>query len=149
MIDILKQLAEIFSSLVSPITAVAVGYIAYRQWKSDEEEKIQRNAEKKIQIFRAVAEHLSHIDRTLKVDKDTYTDFRLAYTEAQFYFPKEAVAFLGEINSNSHQWLLEYADLQGKGESESDDLHENLDALTTVSVELDKKLGIYVIEKNA
>jgi hypothetical protein len=148
MTNILKQLTEIFASLVSPITAVMVGYIAYRQWKSDEQEKQRRKMEKKILIFKAVSEHLSHIDRTLKVDEETYKSFRLAYTEAQFYFPNDTVQYLSEININSHQWLLEYAYLQENGESESDDLHENLNVLITASVELENKLGIYVIEKN-
>jgi hypothetical protein len=80
--ELLKQLAKIFTSLVRPVTAVGVGYIAYRQWKSDELEKQRRKSEKKIQIFKLVAEHLSHIDRTLKVDEEAYRNFRLAYAES-------------------------------------------------------------------
>jgi hypothetical protein len=56
------------------------------------------------------------------------------------------VDFLSDININSHQWLLEYASLQQKGEMESDHTNKNLDALTTASFELEQKLGAYVVE---
>jgi hypothetical protein len=50
MIDTVKQIIDIFSGLLGPITAACVSYIAYRQWKSDELDKARKEIEKRIDI---------------------------------------------------------------------------------------------------
>ncbi|EHV2395441.1 hypothetical protein LG585_002166 [Vibrio parahaemolyticus] len=46
-LDLVKQLVDIFSALLSPVIAVSVAYIAYQQWKlSAEKEKREQKADR-------------------------------------------------------------------------------------------------------
>lgn len=143
--DTFKQIIEIFSGFLSPITAAGVLYIAYRQWKGDEKEKARKEIEKRIDIYKVVSEHLSHVDRTLKLSPELYDRFRIAHCEAKFYFSSAVIKFLDRIDSNSHQWMLEFNDLKEKGENDSSALRENLDELTSCSKDLDSKVFPYVL----
>jgi hypothetical protein len=100
-------------------------------------------------MYKVVSEHLSYVDRNLRVSPELYDRFRLAHCEAKFYFPSSVSEFLKRIDSNSHQWLLEFDSLQQQGLSESDDLHENLDELTSCSVELESNMGVHVMNGRA
>lgn len=148
MIESIKQVVDIFSGLIAPLTAACVGYIAYRQWKNDDLEKKKRDIEKRISIYKAVSEHLSYVDRTLKVDPKLYDIFRRAHCEAKFYFPPAVDEYLKIIDINSHQWLLEYNLDPEKNLTDNEYLNENIDELTTCSVNLDSKMSIYVLKEN-
>ena len=146
MIEAIKQVVDIFGGLIAPITAVCVGYIAYRQWKNDDLEKKKKDIEKRINIYKAVSEHLSHVDRTLKVDPKLYDLFRCAHCEAKFYFPPDVDKYLKIIDINSHQWLLEYNLNPEQNVMENECLNENLDELTSCSVSLESRMSIHVLK---
>lgn len=122
------------------------GYIAYRNWKSDELERKRKGVKKRIDIYKAVSEHLHYIDRNLKIDPQLYDLFRHAHYEAKFYFLPSVDEFLETIDINSHQWLLEYNSLQEMDLLDNDDLNENLDVLTSCSRYLESKIGAYVLK---
>ncbi len=104
-LDLVKQLLDIFSALLSPVIAVSVSYIAYQQWKlSAEKEKREQKADR-LKVYMSVQRLLRNTDSYRKVDSTLYEEFQEALALADFYFDSQLIDWLNEVDSNASSWF--------------------------------------------
>ena len=101
----IKIILEIFNSLLSPIIAIIVTYIAYQQWKTNKEKANRDKNAAIIDIYLVVKEFLSFIDENRKVDLQLYISFKRVIAEADFLCEKKLVDWLENIDSEASDWL--------------------------------------------
>ena len=83
------------------------------------------------------------------VSQELYDRYRIAHCEAKFYFPESVGDFLERIDLNSHQWLLEFNNMNSADLQNNIHLQENIDELTGCSVGLYTSLGVYVMQNKS
>ena len=110
-IETYKPLIDLLNGLFTPILAIVVAYIAYQQWKTNDRKEKREFREVKISIYKRVKSHLDYTWTTREIKIDLYEDFKFAYAEANFIFPKELNDFLSQINTMSLCWVRDKEDL--------------------------------------
>lgn len=92
-----NQLIIYLSGLLTPVIALVTAYIAYRQYKNDNQRLKHDLYEKRYAIFSSVMETIALILRDANVDMNTLITFRKSTIEAYFLLDDDISSYLDEI----------------------------------------------------
>jgi hypothetical protein len=93
----LKGIFDAFAALLSPLIAVIVVYIAFRQWKTNQERERRESRKAKLDVYRRVKLLLRHVMWAQTLDQKLYSDFCDACAEADFLFLEELRSWLSHL----------------------------------------------------
>ncbi len=109
----IDQLAEISKALLTPVIAVVATYIAWQQWKTNQQKLILDRYDRRLKVYEEVRQILSVILRDAKASYDDLLKFRRAVSEADFLFGSEIPNYIDEIYQRGvklQYWSGEYRD---------------------------------------
>jgi len=104
---------QISQGLLTPVIAIVATYIAYQQWKTNQQKLILDRYDRRLRIYEEVRRILSIIFRDAKANTDDLLKFRTSVSEADFLFGPEIPAYIDEIYKrglNLWRWNEEYRD---------------------------------------
>lgn len=109
----IEALGEISRSLLTPIIAVVATYIAWQQWKTNQQKLNLDRYQRRLHVYEEVKKLLSIVMRDAKANTDDLLKFRIATSEADFLFGPDITTYLDEIyrhGLNLRQWSQQYRD---------------------------------------
>ena len=92
-----KDVLDYFAAALAPITAVAMIYIAYRQYRLEKLKWKHELYEKRLAIFRSTMELLAVIMRDGNVDIVTLSKFNAETSESYFLLGRDICDYLLEV----------------------------------------------------
>ena len=107
------QLLEISKGLLTPLIAAVTAYIAFQQWKTNQQKLILDRYDRRLRMYEEVRKILSIIFRDGKASYDDLIKFRIAVSEADFLFGSEIPEYLNDIYTHGVQlrsWSDQYRD---------------------------------------
>jgi hypothetical protein len=117
---LMEQLIEIFKALLTPVIAIVVAFIAWQQWKTNQQKLNFERYKRRLRVYEEVKKILSIIVRDAKTSTDDLVKFRTSVSEADFLFGPEIPEYIDEIFERGlslWRWNQEYRDYtQGKPE---------------------------------
>lgn len=93
----IDQLLEISKALLTPAIAIVTTYIAWQQWKANQQKSILDRYDRRLKVYGEVRQILSVIFRDAKASYDDLLKFRMAVSEADFLFGSEIPDYIDEI----------------------------------------------------
>ena len=109
----MDQLVELFKALLTPLIAIVATYIAWQQWKTNQQKLNFERYDRRLRIYEEVRKILSIIFRDAKASKEDLLKFRTSVSEADFLFGPEIPEYIDEIyrrGLNLCRWTEEYRD---------------------------------------
>ena len=109
----MEQVIEISKALLTPAIAIIATYIAWQQWKTNQQKLNLERYDRRLVVYEEVRKILSIIVRDANVSYEDLLKFRTAVSEADFLFGEEIPAYIDEIYKrgiNLHRWNEEYRD---------------------------------------
>ncbi len=110
---LMEQLIEIFNALLTSAIAIVVIYIAWQQWKTNQQRLRLEQYDRRLRVYEEVKKILSIIVRDAKVSTDDLLKFRTSVSDADFLFGPEIPEYIDEIfkrGLNLWRWTQEYRD---------------------------------------
>ena len=95
-----NQVVKYLSGLLTPIIAIIAAYIAYRQYKNDNERLKRDLYEKRYAIFSNLMETIALVVQDANVDMKTLITFKKSTREAYFLFDDDISGYLDEVYKN-------------------------------------------------
>ncbi|MEW5957573.1 MAG: hypothetical protein AB1801_07610 [Chloroflexota bacterium] len=92
-----NRLIPYLSGLLTPVIAVVTAYIAYRQYKNDNERLKRDLYEKRYGIYSNLMETIALVVQEANVDMKTLINFKKSTREAYFLFGDDISSYLDEI----------------------------------------------------
>jgi hypothetical protein len=108
-----EHIFEISKGLLTPVIAIVATYVAWQQWKTNQQKLILDRYDRRLRIYEEVRKILSIIARDAKASIDDLLKFRTSVSEADFLFGPEIPAYIDEIyrrGLNLGRWTEEYRD---------------------------------------
>ena len=87
----------ILQALLTPTIAVAMTYIAYRQYRMARDAKSMELYDRRLRVYRATLSILDFIRRGNTLDFNRYSDWTNDVAEAEFLFGREVTALLESL----------------------------------------------------
>jgi len=120
----MQPIVNLLGSLLSPLIAITVAYIAYQQWKVNRSKSNREIREAEITIYLNFSTFLRNVDDTGKVDSELHKELQATIARADFLFNHEMREWLREIEIEALCWLdgkkmIESADSQKLDEENS------------------------------
>ncbi len=109
----MEQIIEISKALLTPIIAIIATYIAWQQWKTNQQKLNLERYDRRLFIYEEVIKILSIVLRDADASYDDLLKFRTSVSEADFLFGDEIPTYIEEIYKrglNLHRWNKEYKD---------------------------------------
>jgi hypothetical protein len=109
-----KEVVDVLSAAVAPVTACIVAYVAYQQWQINRTRLRLELYERRVAVLRAAKEFLSAITVAGAVKGEAMSNYVRAVAEADFLFDKRLRRHLDEIYKKSVRMLtldLELGDM--------------------------------------
>lgn len=109
----IAEILEVSKGLLTPLIAVVATYIAWQQWKTNEQKLVLDRYDRRLKVYEEVRKILSIILRDAKAGYEDLLEFRTAVSEADFLFGPEIPAYIDEIYKHGVQlqyWSREYRD---------------------------------------
>ena len=135
----IEQAIEISKGLLTPLIAVITAYIAWQQWKTNQQKLKLEKYERRLHVYEEVKKILSIILRDANASTDDLLRFRTTVSEADFLFRSEIIEYIDEIYKRGlklRRWNQKYRDYtQTKPESSDhnkvvEEMHNELTWLT-------------------
>lgn len=107
------EILQISQGLLTPVIAIVATYIAYQQWKTNQQKLILERYDRRLRIYEEVRRILSIVLRDAKASTDDLLKFRTSVSEADFLFGPEIPAYIDEIYKRGLElwrWNMEYRD---------------------------------------
>ncbi len=107
------EILEILKSLLTPLIAIIATFIAYQQWKTNQQKVNSELYDRRLRIYEEVREILSIIQQDAKVSIENLLKFRTSVSEADFLFGPEISEYIDEIYNRGLElcrWNDEYRD---------------------------------------
>lgn len=129
------QVIEISKGLLTPVIAVMATYIAWQQWKTNQQKLKLEKYDRRLHVYEEVKKILSIIVRDAAASTEDLLRFRTSVSEADFLFGPEVIDYIDEIYKrglNLWRWNQEYRDYtQAKPEGYDhkkvvDEMHKEL-----------------------
>ena len=95
-----NQLIVYLSGLLTPLIAIITAYIAYRQYKNDNERLKHDLYEKRYAMYSNLMETIASILQEANVDMNTLITFKKSTREAIFLFDDDISSYLDEVYKN-------------------------------------------------
>ena len=109
----IAEILEVSKGLLTPLIAVVATYIAWQQWKTNEQKLVLDRYDRRLKVYEEVRKILSIILRDAKASYEDLLKFRTAVSEADFLFGPEIPTYIDEIYKRGVQlqyWSGEYRD---------------------------------------
>jgi len=109
----IDQVVEVSKGLLTPLIAVVTTYIAWQQWKTNQQKLILDRYDRRLCVYEEVRKILSIIVRDAKASYDDLIQFRTAVSEADFLFGPEIPQYIDDIYKRAvklQYWSGEYRD---------------------------------------
>ena len=109
----MEQLIEISKALLTPLIAIVATYIAWQQWKTNQQKLNLERYDRRLRVYEEVIKILSIILRDANASMEDLLKFRTSVSEADFLFGPEIPAYVDEIYKrglNLWRWNQEYRD---------------------------------------
>lgn len=107
------QVVEVSKGLLTPLIAVVTTYIAWQQWKTNQQKLILDRYDRRLCVYEEVHKILMIIVRDAKASYDDLIKFRTAVSEADFLFGPEISQYIDVIYKRAvklQYWSGEYRD---------------------------------------
>ena len=104
---------DILKALLTPTIAVVAVYIAYQQWKTNQQKLIWARYDRRLHVYEEVRRILSIITRDADVSYDELLEFRTSVSEADFLFGPEIMDYIDTLYKRGvklHSWNRQYCD---------------------------------------
>ena len=109
----LEQVIEVSKALLTPVIAMIATYIAWQQWKTNQQKLNLERYDRRLVVYEEVKKILSIVLRDADASFDDLLKFRTSVSEADFLFGEEIPNYIDEIYKrglNLHRWNQEYRD---------------------------------------
>jgi hypothetical protein len=109
----LADFVEISKAVLTPLIAVVAVYIAWQQWKTNQQKLVLDRYDRRLRVYEEVRKILSIILRDGKANTDDLLRFRTSVSEADFLFGPEIPKYIDEIYKHGialWRWTTEYRD---------------------------------------
>ena len=135
----IEQAIEISKALLTPVIAIVATYIAWQQWKTNQQKLKLEKYDRRLHVYEEVKKILSIILRDATASTEDLLKFRTSVSEADFLFGTEIIEYIDEIYKRGlslWRWNQEYRDYtQAKPEGYDhnkvvDEMHKELTWLT-------------------
>jgi uncharacterized ubiquitin-like protein YukD len=135
----IEQIIDISKALLTPAIAIIATYIAWQQWKTNQQKLNLERYDRRLVVYEEVRKILSIIVRDADASYEDLLKFRTAVSEADFLFGEEIPLYIDEIYKRGislHRWNQEYRDYtQPKPEGYDhkkvvDEMHKELEWLS-------------------
>jgi hypothetical protein len=93
----IEQVIEIFKGLLTPVIAIVATYIAWQQWKTNQQKLILDRYDRRLRVYDEVRKILSTILRDERASYEDLIQFHTAVSEADFLFGPEIPKYIDEI----------------------------------------------------
>lgn len=80
-----EQLIEIFEALLTPVIAMVATYIAWQQWKTNQQKLNLERYDRRLRVYEEVRKILSIIGRDAKEVPKTFSNFAPPFLKQIFY----------------------------------------------------------------
>jgi hypothetical protein len=107
------EVLKISQGLLTPIIGIIATYIAWQQWKTNQNKLKLDRYERRLQVYKEVVRFISIGIRDANYDNNELMTFRSKVSEADFLFGEEISKYIDELHSravNLHRWNQEYRD---------------------------------------
>ena len=104
---------DIFKGLLTPVIAIVTTYIAWQQWKINQQKLDFEKYNRRLRIYEKVKEILDIVMRNGKVSGEDLLKYRESVSEADFLFDSEIIDYINEIYNrglNLRKLNLKYKD---------------------------------------
>jgi hypothetical protein len=101
VLDQILKLVQVFEGLLTPMIAITVAYIAYRQWQADKLKLAMERYDRRIRIYKEVAAFIAVTCRDFKPAISEVLQFARATAEADFLFPSQIRNYLDELRKRA------------------------------------------------
>jgi len=109
----IEQIAEISKALLTPVIAIVATYIAWQQWKTNQQKLVLDRYDRRLRVYEEVRKILGIILREGKASYEELLRFWGAVSEADFLFGPEITDYISEIYKrgvNLQFWTEQYRD---------------------------------------
>jgi hypothetical protein len=93
----LADLAELSKAILTPLIAVVAVYIAWQQWKTNQQKLVLDRYDRRLRVYEEVKKILSIIIRDGNVSVEELLRFRTAVSEADFLFGPEIPEYIDTL----------------------------------------------------
>lgn len=100
-----KPVVDSVTALVGPVTAIAVAFVAFQQWKTNKQKEDRQIRQAELSVYHRVRRFLRAVDEARNVDTRLFEEFREAVADADFLFSPHLCQWLGIIEGEASSWL--------------------------------------------
>jgi len=107
----IEQIAEISSALLTPVVAIVATYIAWQQWKTNQQKLVLDRYDRRLRVYEEVRKIIGIILRQGKASYEELLRFWAAVSEADFLYGSEITDYIDEIYKrgvNLQSWTEQY-----------------------------------------
>jgi len=107
------ELLKLSQGLLTPVIGIATTYIAYQQWKTNQNKLNLDRYEKRLQVYKEVVRYISVAFRDASYGNDELMTFRTKVSDADFLFGEEVPKYIDELHRRTvmlARWNDEYRD---------------------------------------
>ena len=131
----MEQVLEISKGLLTPVIAIIATYIAWQQWKINQQKLKLEKYDRRLHVYEEIKKILSIIARDAQAGTEDLLRFRTSVSEADFLFGPEIIDFIDEIYKRGlnlwrcNQKYRDYTQTKPEGydhEKVVDEMHKEL-----------------------
>lgn len=107
------ELLKLSQGLLTPVIGIATTYIAYQQWKTNQNKLNLDRFERRLQVYKEVVRYISVAVRDASYGNGELMTFRAKVSDADFLFGEEVSKYIAELHRRTAklaQWHNEYRD---------------------------------------
>jgi hypothetical protein len=108
-----NQVAEIFKGFLTPLIAIVAVFIAFQQWKTNQQKLNLDLYDRRMRIYEEVKKILFIIEKDATASKEDLWRFYSSVSDADFLFEAEISKYINEIYKRGfalHIWNEKYRD---------------------------------------
>jgi hypothetical protein len=109
----IDEILKISQGLLTPVIGIVATYIAWQQWKTNQNKLNLDRYERRLHVYQEVIRFISIGIRDADYDNNELLTFRSKVSEADFLFGEEVPKYIDELQKravNLHRWNKEYRD---------------------------------------
>jgi hypothetical protein len=110
---LVDELLKLSQGLLTPVIGIATTYIAYQQWKTNQNKLNLDRYEKRLQVYKEVVRYISVGVQDASYGNDELMTFRTKVSDADFLFGEEVPKYIDELHRRTvmlARWNDEYRD---------------------------------------
>lgn len=97
----IDEILKILQGLLTPVIAIVATYIAWQQWKTNQNKLKLDRYDRRLQIYKEVVRYVLVGIQNADYDDNELLTFRSKVTEADFLFGKEILQYIDELHQRS------------------------------------------------